>query len=119
MAKELSIEETAALARAFYERNPNAIDDDDWRELDDLELSNIFVDAAFEGGEKIREMSFSHGSWVSLVQFADHFFGVDDAEQYGPFRTIEEAIEEGPQFWGTDDILHDWINPKFRAAFTK
>jgi hypothetical protein len=88
-------------------------------ELDDQELVDIFVEDAFEVGETIRSVTFRRGSAVSLVQFADHFFGSDDVGVYGPFRTIEEAIEEGPQFWGRDDIIDDRINPRFRDAFTR
>lgn len=118
MAKELSIEETAGLARAYFERNPSAAAAE-WREFDDSELADAFIEIAFDVGEKVREMSFQQGSRVSLVYFVDHFFGSDDAALYGPFRTIEEAVAQGQQSWGGDETSHDWINPNFRAAFAK
>ena len=53
-------------------------------------MNEIDNDEIIEYGEIVEEITLSNGSWVSVYEYKDLYYYIDEVETYGPFEDYEK-----------------------------
>ena len=66
-------------------------DDEDRQLAEDWTYEDIVAEYFDEVADSVVLVEWQNGSWASIKEFKGYFIATDEAQSYGPFKSIEEA----------------------------